>query len=148
MNEPEPDPEDREERKLESVLEIAPAQAETTEKTEEAAKESDTSVKVSLLEPATKVMAILTDTRHPQQQQQQEQELDLTEAAELIKKIRFKINVAQTRYSIVKKVAATVCNWRLKELTEDCDGAVGKAKQLSTAYDLTWHDTQVSAEFF
>ena len=74
--------------------------------------------------------------------------MELTDASEIIKKIRFKINVAQTRYPIVKKVAATICNWRLKEFSEDCDGAVGKAKQLSLAYDLTWHDSQVSAEFF
>lgn len=74
--------------------------------------------------------------------------MDPTEAAELLDKIPFIINVGQTRYHIVKKVAHTVCNWRLKDFTEDCDGAVGKDKQLSTKFDLTWHDTQISAEFF
>lgn len=61
------------------------------------------------------------------------------------------INVAQTRYDIIKKVAKRVCNWRLRYFIEDEDGAVSKGERglsLSPAFDLTWHDLGISADFF
>lgn len=78
-------------------------------------------------------------------------ELQLQTAEENLKKIRFVINVSSTRYDIVKKVARQVCNWRLKHFEEDCDGAIVKGERnqkLSPLYDITWHDTAITAEFF
>ena len=65
-------------------------------------------------------------------------------------KARIVINVKQTQYDVVKK-AARLCNWRLKYLTEDCDGAIidgNRNQNLSSVYDITWHDTAVSCNFF
>jgi hypothetical protein len=56
-----------------------------------------------------------------------------------------------TQYDVVRKVAKKVCNWRLKSYEEDCNGAIIKGecgKPLSNAYDLTWHDTGVTQDFF
>lgn len=39
-------------------------------------------------------------------------------------KHRLVINVGQTEYECVKKVARKICNWRLKYFQEDHDGAI------------------------
>ena len=38
------------------------------------------------------------------------------------------INVAQTKYEIVKKVAKRDCNWKLKYFEEDAEGAIRKGE--------------------
>lgn len=61
------------------------------------------------------------------------------------------INVAQTKYDIVKKVARKICNWRLVYKEEDDTGAVVnglRGQKLSPIYDLSWHDLSVTPEFF
>lgn len=66
-------------------------------------------------------------------------------------KRRMIINVAQTRYEVISKVARKVCNWRMRNYLEDEDGAVKRGdtdKKLSPKFDLTWHDTGISADFF
>lgn len=39
-------------------------------------------------------------------------------------KHRLVINVGQTEYDVIKKVARKICNWRLKYFEEDHEGAV------------------------
>ena len=39
-------------------------------------------------------------------------------------KNRLVINVGQTEYDVVKKVARKICNWRLKYFEEDQEGAI------------------------
>ena len=57
------------------------------------------------------------------------------------------INVACTRYEVVKKAAHRCLEWRLISSQEDDIGASNKRGQrglkLNPAYDLTWHDTAV-----
>ncbi len=65
-------------------------------------------------------------------------------------KQRIVINVAQTEYDVIKKVARKVCNWRLKYFYENTEGAVVKGEggqKLSPVFDLTWHDLCVSPDF-
>jgi len=65
-------------------------------------------------------------------------------------KHRLVINVGQTEYDVIKKVARKVCNWRLKYFEEDHEGAIrnGETNQkLSTVFDLTWHDLTISPDF-
>lgn len=60
------------------------------------------------------------------------------------------INVGQTEYDVVKKVARKDCNWRLKYFEEDHEGAVrnGETNQkLSAIFDLTWHDLTITPDF-
>ena len=61
------------------------------------------------------------------------------------------INVAQTNYSIVRRVAKKYMEWVLKRYHEDHEGAIRKGEhglKLSPLYDLTWHDTAITADFF
>lgn len=65
-------------------------------------------------------------------------------------KKRLVINVSQTEYDVIKKVARKVCNWRLKYFLEDHDGAVLKGEggqKLSPVFDLTWHDLCITPDF-
>ena len=65
-------------------------------------------------------------------------------------KHRLVVNVGQTEYDVVKKVARRDLNWRLKYYQEDHDGAIrnGERNQkLSPLFDLTWHDLTVTADF-
>lgn len=60
------------------------------------------------------------------------------------------INVSQTEYDVVKKVAKKDLEWRLKYLEEDHEGAVKKGEggqKLSPVFDLTWHDLSISPDF-
>jgi hypothetical protein len=69
---------------------------------------------------------------------------------EVKKQSRLIINVAQTEYDVIKKVARKICNWRLKYFWEDSEGAVinGEGnKKLSPVYDLTWHDLCITPDF-
>lgn len=80
-----------------------------------------------------------------------EQELnDLIRQGKEIK--RFVINVKQTRYAIVKKVARKLLNWKLKYYSEDKEGPISKTDdhcyKVNPAYDLTWHDTAITVDFF
>lgn len=64
---------------------------------------------------------------------------------------RLVLNVAQTKYDIVKKVARKLLNWRCLNFKEDSEGAVRRGEhnlKLSPVYDLSWHDLSVSASFF
>ena len=60
------------------------------------------------------------------------------------------MNVAQTHYEVVKKVAGKSLGMKLVSRVEDENGAVRKDgnKQLSREYDITWHDLLVTPEFF
>lgn len=62
------------------------------------------------------------------------------------------INVKQTKYCVVKKVARKVCNWKLKYYAEDKEGPIGKTDdhgyKVNPNYDLTWHDTAITVDFF
>jgi hypothetical protein len=80
-----------------------------------------------------------------------EQELnDLIKQGKEIK--RFVINVKQTRYPIVKKVARKGMNWKLKYFAEDKEGPISKTDdhcyKVNPVYDLTWHDTAITVDFF
>jgi hypothetical protein len=60
------------------------------------------------------------------------------------------INVAQTEYEIIKKAARKVCNFRLKNMREDHDGAIFRGeggKKLSPVWDLSWHDLSITPDF-
>ena len=61
------------------------------------------------------------------------------------------MNVAQTEYEVIRKVARKVCNWKLKFFEEDHEGAVDRSgervQKLSPVYDLTWHDLSISPDF-
>lgn len=60
------------------------------------------------------------------------------------------INVSQTEYDVIKKVAKKVCNWKLKYYKEDHEGAIRneeKGLKLSQIYDLTWHDLSIGPDF-
>lgn len=51
----------------------------------------------------------------------------------------------------MRKIAKKGMNWRCRNWEEDHDGAIRRGEhnqKLSTVYDLTWHDLQVSANFF
>ena len=39
-------------------------------------------------------------------------------------KHRIVINVMQTEYDVIRKVARKICNWRLKYFEEDWEGAI------------------------
>lgn len=60
------------------------------------------------------------------------------------------MNVAQTEYDVIKKVARKVCNWRLKYFEEDHEGAIRKGvggQKLSPVFDLSWHDLSIAPDF-
>ena len=60
------------------------------------------------------------------------------------------INVACTRYDVVRKVAHKVCQMVIVNKDEDADGAIVKGQRgqkLSKVFDLTWHDLGVNTEF-
>lgn len=61
------------------------------------------------------------------------------------------VNVACTRYPVVKKTMKKQFKMKLVTKKEDDKGAVRKGQgglQLSSKYDLTWHDLPVTTEFF
>lgn len=65
-------------------------------------------------------------------------------------KHRIVVNVAQTEYDVIKKVARKVCNWRLKYFEEDHEGAIRKGvggQKLSPVFDLSWHDLSIAPDF-
>jgi len=49
---------------------------------------------------------------------------------------------------VVKKVGRKICNFKLKEIEEDVDGAAQEVNgKLSSKWDMTWHDLGISADF-
>lgn len=73
------------------------------------------------------------------------------EPAEKISKYQVCINIAQTRYEIVRKVSRKFLNWKCRRYEEDMEGGVRKGEhnlKLSPVYDLTWHDISVHPNFF
>ena len=65
-------------------------------------------------------------------------------------KHRLVVNVGQTEYDVIKKVARRNLNWRLMYFEEDHEGAIrnGQTNQrLSVLFDLTWHDLTISPDF-
>lgn len=86
---------------------------------------------------------------------QRSEELNEKELKALIQKQkikRFVINVKQTRYPVVKKVARKQCNWKLKYYGEDKEGPISKTDdhgyKVNPTYDLTWHDGGITVDFF
>ena len=60
------------------------------------------------------------------------------------------INVYCTEYEIVRKVSKRVCNFRMKEIEEDHEGAVVKGQggqKLSPVWDISWHDLAITPDF-
>ena len=60
------------------------------------------------------------------------------------------MNVANTVYDVIKKVAKKQLGFRLKEQEEDQDGRVIKGEggqKLSPAWDICWHDGGITADY-
>lgn len=66
------------------------------------------------------------------------------------------MNIACTRYRVVRKVGRQICNYKLKEFREDAEGTKLKKnqdvedknlKKLSTKWDFTWHDGPITSDF-
>lgn len=60
------------------------------------------------------------------------------------------MNIAQTDYYVIKRAGRCILNFRLRRFNEDKDGAVVKGlggQKLSPVWDLSWHDSGISADF-
>jgi tubulin polyglutamylase TTLL6/13 len=61
------------------------------------------------------------------------------------------MNVGNTIYDVIKKVAKKQLGFRLKEQEEDQDGRVIRGEggqKLSPTWDICWHDAGVTADYF
>ena len=60
------------------------------------------------------------------------------------------MNVGNTVYDVISKVAKKNLGFRLKEIEEDHDGRIIKGEgghKLSPAWDVSWHDAGITADF-
>ena len=60
------------------------------------------------------------------------------------------MNVFNSEYDIVKRVARRQLDYRLKEYEEDHEGAVINVEgnqKLSADWDVSWHDLGITADF-
>lgn len=60
------------------------------------------------------------------------------------------MNVGNTIYDVIHKVAKKTLGFRLKEMEEDQDGWVVKGEggqKLSPLWDVSWHDAGITADY-